>query len=133
MRKTFTTVIIAVMILAFSTVTLAESYTFTNLVITGGSSQTTIKNKQRNEANSLDLKATSIDWCNTPSDQRNPKFRGYLAGTSTPCTYAKTIEEGKYRKANYTTSSMSIKVDIKMSIDSTDATHKIKITGSGVV
>lgn len=133
MKKAITTIIIAIMVLTFSTATLAENYSFTNLVITGGSSQTTIKNKQRNETNSLDLKATSIDWCNTPSDQRNPKFRGYLAGTSTPCTYAKTIEEGKYRKANYTTSSMSIKVDIKMSIDSSNASHKIKITGNGVV
>ena len=63
--------------------------------------------------------------------QSDSLFRGYVANTSTPCTYAREITGTGYRAATYTSSPESC--DMLMSIASTSTSDKVYFTGRWVI
>ena len=91
--------------------------------VTGGKSQKIVKEAKKDEPNSMDVHIEKLDL----NGQSNFLFRGYVANTSTPCTYAREITGTGYRAATYTSSPN--KCDMLMSIASTSSSDVVYFTG----
>ena len=61
----------------------------------GGPSQKMVEEAKKDEPNSMDVHIEKLDL----NGQSNFLFRGYVANTSTPCTYAREITGTGYRAA----------------------------------
>ena len=96
-------------------------------VVTGGPSQRIVQGARKDEPNSMDVHINKLDL----NGQSNFLFRGYVAGTDTPCTYAREITGTGYRAATYTSSPN--KCDMLMSIASTSTSDKVYFTGRWVI
>ena len=92
-------------------------------IVTGGKSQKIVKEAKKDEPNSMDVHIEKLDL----NGQSNFLFRGYVANTSTPCTYAREITGTGYRAATYTSSPN--KCDMLMSIASTSSSDVVYFTG----
>ena len=92
-------------------------------VVTGGDSQRIVRGARKDEPNSMDVHIEKLDL----NGQSNFLFRGYVAGTDTPCTYAREITGTGYRAATYTSSPESC--DMLMSIASTSSWDRVYFTG----
>lgn len=134
MKKRVFGLILAVMLLLVVFPTFADSGTFAKNAyyngtymtsVRGGSSQKKVSNSVRQEPNTMDVNISTLIWNN----QSNFIFRGYLAGTSTTCTYAKQIVGTGYRAATYTIGG-SMNVDLYMSIASSSTSDKLYFIGT---
>ena len=96
-------------------------------IVTGGPSQRIVEEAKKDEPNSMDVHINKLDL----NGQSNFLFRGYVAGTDTPCTYAREITGTGYRAATYTSSPN--KCDMLMSIASTSTSDKVYFTGRWVI
>ena len=92
-------------------------------IVTGGPSQRIVEEAKKDEPNSMDVHIEKLDL----NGQSNFLFRGYVAGTDTPCTYAREITGTGYRAATYTSSPESC--DMLMSIASTSSWDRVYFTG----
>ena len=95
--------------------------------VTGGPSQRKVRGARKDEPNSMDVHIDKLDL----NGQSNFLFRGYVAGTDTPCTYAREITGTGYRAATYTSSPESC--DMLMSIASTSTSDRVYFTGRWVI
>ena len=96
-------------------------------IVTGGPSQRIVEEAKKDEPNSMDVHIEKLDL----NGQSNFLFRGYVANTSTPCTYAREITGTGYRAATYTSSPASC--DMLMSIASTSTSDRVYFTGRWVI
>ena len=96
-------------------------------VVTGGPSQRIVEEAKKDEPNSMDVHINKLDL----NGQSNFLFRGYVAGTDTPCTYAREITGTGYRAATYTSSPNDC--DMLMSIASTSTSDRVYFTGRWVI
>ncbi len=96
-------------------------------IVTGGPSQRIVQGARKDEPNSMDVHIEKLDL----NGQSNFLFRGYVANTSTPCTYAREITGTGYRAATYTSSPESC--DMLMSIASTSTSDVVYFTGRWVI
>ncbi len=96
-------------------------------IVTGGPSQRIVEEAKKDEPNSMDVHIEKLDL----NGQSNFLFRGYVAGTDTPCTYAREITGTGYRAATYTSSPNDC--DMLMSIASTSTSDKVYFTGRWVI
>ena len=96
-------------------------------IVTGGPSQRIVEEAKKDEPNSMDVHIEKLDL----NGQSNFLFRGYVAGTDTPCTYAREITGTGYRAATYMSSPASC--DMLMSIASTSTSDKVYFTGRWVI
>ena len=96
-------------------------------IVTGGKSQKMVQAARKDEPNSMDVHIEKLDL----NGQSDFLFRGYVANTSTPCTYAREITGTGYRAATYTSSPESC--DMLMSIASTSTSDKVYFTGRWVI
>ena len=96
-------------------------------VVTGGPSQRIVEEAKKDEPNSMDVHINKLDL----NGQSNFLFRGYVAGTDTPCTYAREITGTGYRAATYTSSPNEC--DMLMSIASTSTSDVVYFTGRWVI
>ena len=96
-------------------------------VVTGGPSQRKVRGARKDEPNSMDVHIDKLDL----NGQSNFLFRGYVAGTDTPCTYAREITGTGYRAATYTSSPNDC--DMLMSIASTSTSDVVYFTGRWVI
>ena len=96
-------------------------------IVTGGPSQRIVQGARKDEPNSMDVHIEKLDL----NGQSNFLFRGYVAGTDTPCTYAREITGTGYRAATYTSSPNDC--DMLMSIASTSTSDKVYFTGRWVI
>ena len=93
-------------------------------IVTGGPSQRIVEEAKKDEPNSMDVHIEKLDL----NGQSNFLFRGYVAGTDTPCTYAREITGTGYRAATYTSSPNDC--DMLMSMSTSD---KVYFTGRWVI
>ena len=93
----------------------------------GGPSQKMVEEAKKDEPNSMDVHIEKLDL----NGQSNFLFRGYVAGTDTPCTYAREITGTGYRAATYTSSPNDC--DMLMSIASTSTSDVVYFTGRWVI
>ena len=96
-------------------------------IVTGGPSQRIVEEAKKDEPNSMDVHIEKLDL----NGQSNFLFRGYVAGTDTPCTYAREITGTGYRAATYTSSPNDC--DMLMSIASTSTSDVVYFTGRWVI
>ena len=96
-------------------------------IVTGGPSQRIVEEAKKDEPNSMDVHIEKLDL----NGQSNFLFRGYVANTSTPCTYAREITGTGYRAATYTSSPNEC--DMLMSIASTSTSDVVYFTGRWVI
>ena len=96
-------------------------------IVTGGPSQRIVEEAKKDEPNSMDVHIDKLDL----NGQSDFLFRGYVAGTDTPCTYAREITGTGYRAATYTSSPNDC--DMLMSIASTSTSDKVYFTGRWVI
>ena len=104
-----------------------DSYGTLANYVTGGPSQRIVQGARKDEPNSMDVHIEKLDL----NGQSNFLFRGYVAGTDTPCTYAREITGTGYRAATYTSSPESC--DMLMSIASTSTSDVVYFTGRWVI
>lgn len=139
MKKFVAIILTLIIVLSIASLSFADGnmntpYSLTNKYVYGGAGQAVKTCQMRSEPNSLDFKATNIVWrSGMQESDKNPKFSGHYAGTSTRCTYIKNIAVNKYQKATYTGGSIGTMVDVYMSIASANTTHYMRVTGSGVI
>lgn len=135
MKKILSLIMVAVMVFSIVSVSFADTpYSLSSKYVHGGAGQPVAQNKTRNEPNSLDFKATCIIWCaGIDDDDKEPRFSGHYAGTSTKCTILKDIVINHYQKATYTGGSIGTSVDVYMSIGSNYLSDYMYVSGSGVI
>ena len=104
-----------------------DSYKTEANYVMGGPSQKMVEEAKKDEPNSMDVHIEKLDL----NGQSNFLFRGYVAGTDTPCTYAREITGTGYRAATYTSSPNDC--DMLMSIASTSTSDKVYFTGRWVI
>ncbi len=100
-----------------------DSYGTLANYVTGGPSQKMVAGARKDEPNSMDVHINKLDL----NGQSNFLFRGYVANTSTPCTYAREITGTGYRAATYTSSPESC--DMLMSIASKSSWDRVYFDG----
>ena len=100
-----------------------DSYKTEANYVMGGPSQKMVEEAKKDEPNSMDVHIEKLDL----NGQSNFLFRGYVANTSTPCTYAREITGTGYRAATYTSSPESC--DMLMSISSTSTSDRVYFDG----
>ena len=100
-----------------------DSYKTEANYVMGGPSQKMVEEAKKDEPNSMDVHIEKLDL----NGQSNFLFRGYVANTSTPCTYAREITGTGYRAATYTSSPESC--DMLMSIASTSTSDRVYFDG----
>ena len=100
-----------------------DSYETEANYVTGGKSQKMVKAARKDEPNSMDVHIEKLDL----NGQSDFLFRGYVANTSTPCTYAREITGTGYRAATYTSSPESC--DMLMSIASKSSWDRVYFDG----
>ena len=100
-----------------------DSYKTEANYVMGGPSQKMVEEAKKDEPNSMDVHIEKLDL----NGQSNFLFRGYVANTSTPCTYAREITGTGYRAATYTSSPESC--DMLMSIASKSSWDRVYFDG----
>lgn len=123
MKKIICIILAMVMVFAFVTSAFADTVTYTNMRVYGGSSQQVYTNNRVNSS-TIDVTITSYSYM-----QSGFKFRGYNHANGSTCTALSTVITGNGDwHAGYT--SFPTVVTVKMSITSSDPTVYLVWSGT---